>query len=1348
MDTNVGDILQCEEQLRTTLHCDDKEKLRKTLAELQREYLKTAQRLQRAERLAAVRKHVRSRISRQDQSELDASCATASPLSVPNTSTVPAKDLPQTQGPTEGAADSDASRQSQVIRFTLSADAACPQTPKPGHDGSGHRPSPALRLRSRRSRLRWERRSAEGCIRQKDGEQSERLESGTTEEERQQGPVESTREGVEDQSGELFSSNESESPSMLLTHWNSQGHTNKAGADNERELQGQQRQGENQTHLQGEGKDSKMAFTTEEDGQIVTHDRNEGMEKIGGDSAGIKDLEETDECKENSIKDAELKATESAEGDKNHDEAAGKKGENSQMTEGERAESLLDSCTLVEGLLFPVEYYVRTTRRMTLSRSQPDLRAVILSQLNVGRQRKSRARGKGVNRGALSGQRSDQHPQADFSSPTTAPSSPDPRQISNPVTACQMDSPARSPPVLTPAPSARGKRRSRGKGRGRSQSSGDSQPPSTPPPSSTCCYSEEVANPGPMPQANPPRAVVEPEETQTATVHSTDSQPSSGINGDPSSSASQRPEKVYPLFLKSRVEATKPVQLDRGSSSCSALLLPSSSSPAQTSLLPLPSMFSGNNLMNLDLQQDFHLPDDQFASLKLCKLRWALVKSGVEGFSTPSRNTRSSTRRSTPNHSGGDHPTSVHVPLSLTPTLRNSPHSSGEHRPVDLQNFCTEHEQADVHAERPLSSESVCVAEEITADLDDKQEGPETATPPAPNRSTSVCTDNPQPQPGDAVVCRGEECVLGQSEELKAEQTATRNQRDCCDAVHSFRDEGHGSLQVENGAIPSSLSSDEEKAEAPAGSRPASQASCEAGPPAEAPANATNGKPSSQISKVQIENETRCPWRPSELLLSSPLASAPCPMVTPHLPSSMLTSSPTLPSLGLTPQLVILPDSSPSAPSLTLPPPHSPSTQALSPPALSPCPSITHLPPSLPPLSLFTEAQAPCEPPTISDRCQEVEPASCPTAFSFQPQSSAGPVSQTPGHAAEKQTVKRTHTLKAAAGGALVDACCVVGSSLGLCVAAAGKWAVCLWTQTPGSDWSLTHTWTFSEPVISVFPVPDAAGLMCVTLGQLEIREVRVLSCSSLTQKLVCEGVIQAVAGVSASRVVTSSHSASGSTLQVLTLSDSSSSPACQPLASPGVGVGALAPVEGLSDALIGTDEGGHLFVWNLKTGLLLCRVRLGESLSHTACLRGYSYCGVLLVLLQHHFLSSMEEENEKEVKIRDLSEEGTKTAFFSLVGINPLSGKSVLASRLYPPEAWSGRLCEADVNHSSVVGLSQSGCVCVWELGQRGGSRLLEAPEGEDWQLARWGGGDVLVIGHHNGDISLHSYSASRSSL
>ncbi|NXQ92248.1 PALB2 protein, partial [Nyctibius grandis] len=58
----------------------------------------------------------------------------------------------------------------------------------------------------------------------------------------------------------------------------------------------------------------------------------------------------------------------------------------SQPEEVTAPESALNSCTVVEGLLFPVEYYVRTTRRMSNCQRKVDLDAVILSQL--GRSKK------------------------------------------------------------------------------------------------------------------------------------------------------------------------------------------------------------------------------------------------------------------------------------------------------------------------------------------------------------------------------------------------------------------------------------------------------------------------------------------------------------------------------------------------------------------------------------------------------------------------------------------------------------------------------------------------------------------------------------------------------------------------------------------------------------------------------------------------------------------------------------------------------------------------------------------------------------------------------------------------
>ncbi|RVE75965.1 hypothetical protein OJAV_G00004010 [Oryzias javanicus] len=449
----------------------------------------------------------------------------------------------------------------------------------------------------------------------------------------------------------------------------------------------------------------------------------------------------------------------------------------------------------------------------------------------------------------------------------------------------------------------------------------------------------------------------------------------------------------------------------------------------------------------------------------------------------------------------------------------------------------------------------------------------------------------------------------------------------------------------------------------------------------EAAVNVQRNSVDSKEANSNLSEENRPENILTDLLLTSHLPSAPCPFLSPHLPSTLI-SSPALPSLGLTPHPVagVLPlTPSPSAPSLSLPPPRSPSTKPLPPPALSPT----------------------------------VESAVCLTLSCAQRRRSGSP---TP---TEKPTMRHAHTLKAAAGGLLVDACCFLRASGDVCVAAAGKWAVCLWSQTSASDWILIHTWTFSEPVINAFPVPDAAGLICVTLGQLEIREVRVLSCSSLMQMLICEGIIQLVVGVSKSRVVTSSRSTTGSTLQVFALSDDSRSHRCQPLASPGVCVNALAPVDGLPDALIATDEDRRLFIWNIKTGQLLCKVQLERSLSLTACLRGFSVSGALLVLLQHLPPSSPQEEDE--TKVGELSEESEK-ALFSLVCINPLTGSSVLVTRLTPPTAWRGRLCEADVNQSCVAALSPSGCVCVWELGRGGGAQVLKAPEGEDWHLARWG--------------------------
>eukprot|EP00063_Salmo_salar_P010854 XP_013985689.1 PREDICTED: partner and localizer of BRCA2-like [Salmo salar] len=319
-----------------------------------------------------------------------------------------------------------------------------------------------------------------------------------------------------------------------------------------------------------------------------------------------------------------------------------------------------------------------------------------------------------------------------------------------------------------------------------------------------------------------------------------------------------------------------------------------------------------------------------------------------------------------------------------------------------------------------------------------------------------------------------------------------------------------------------------------------------------------------------------------------------------------------------------------------------------------------------------------------------------------------------------------SHTLKAPAGGSLVDVCCVSWLSVGVYVAVAGEWEVCVWGQTNPPHWRRLHTWTFIESVMSVFPVPDAPGLLCVTLGQLEIREVRVLCCSSLSQAVLCEGEVQMVVGMSNRRLVSSSYSVATTPLQVYTLTQDGRLQGCLSLVCPTEHVRTVAAVEGQTDALIGSTHGGHVVLWNVTTGQLLRRITLGDGFTDTTCLRGYSLCGVLFVLLQHPSLCAVEEE------------EGG--ALFSLVATNPLTGTVALATRLGLPKACTGRLVEVDVHGSSVVGVFQSGSVCVWQLGRRQAQEGVWFPE-LGCQLARWGAQGTVLTAHLNGDVCLHRY-------
>ncbi|KAF4119030.1 partner and localizer of BRCA2 [Onychostoma macrolepis] len=325
--------------------------------------------------------------------------------------------------------------------------------------------------------------------------------------------------------------------------------------------------------------------------------------------------------------------------------------------------------------------------------------------------------------------------------------------------------------------------------------------------------------------------------------------------------------------------------------------------------------------------------------------------------------------------------------------------------------------------------------------------------------------------------------------------------------------------------------------------------------------------------------------------------------------------------------------------------------------------------------------------------------------------------------------LQEMHTFKALEGGCVLDLCLVRWPSEDWCICVAGEWSVCLWAQMKGvQSWSLLHTWTFAQSVMSLQGIPDSSGLLCVTLGHLEITEARMLCCPSMdgpfSQYAVCKDTLQAVLGVSNCRLVCCSTPGDQQRVSVLTVTQEGRVMNTLPLASAKQNIRTLAAVEGEKDALIGWTECKSLLIWNMKTGQQLQTIYLEKTLTMTNCMKGYSYRGVLCVLLQN---------------AGNVCDDESNASLFTLIATNPLTGKHITLTSINCPDQHKQQLIDGDILGSGLVGVFQSGYLAVWDL--RGSVAKVVGVLDELCRLARWAGPDTLLTGYLNGDVSVFHY-------
>ncbi|XP_035262272.1 partner and localizer of BRCA2 isoform X2 [Anguilla anguilla] len=1430
---NIAKKLTMEESLKTMLHCDDKEKLKERLAILQREYNRTVQRLKRAERSEAVRNHVRSRLAEQNLRQEGHD---------PGGPSDPCEAKGRRQCSVNQSVPEDQNR-SPSVRFSLPHDvfgpcaspgvtagssassrlSDTPQARSPGRHGEspapaqGERRRSVHRLRSRRSRLRWERR--------------ERADSGVSDTENSEDGRDPAGDGERVRSGSTqihFGTGSSEAICSGVAV---------GGADTEH-AQHQGSQTVPASAHRAEDGDGRVACDAPLS-DIRTAPVLEPLESSGTAATPSPSLLDTAGTPPRPVSEASVLEPEApAEESPQSSVARPTLGPDTPEAGG------LGSCTLIEGLLFPVEYYVRTTRRMSAAQSSVDLGAVIQSQLSGGRAGRGRGRrgraSSAASRSPAPGSRTAACKDTDSVGHVTPESESSLTPWSSPAAS------GTEPPRPVRGGRRRGRRSGRGQGRRRDHAPPVASPLGIDPPTPEYLRTDAVLTPD-------TDAHCRPAEKEMYPIFCTKSQQMESSS-----------PKISPFpFNKESSQSSEKERL-RGGVKCETLLLRSSPAPQRPHVFtPGGSHPSLRFLLSHFDAEDFHLPDDQFGTLKRLKLLSAA--GDLESF-VPHRSPYATRQRALGTPYGGAYRRRPRAARGLPPT--DGPLSAQPDGKPAGRASCTS-DQTDLGSDRdaPESLTPSLTPREVT-----RKEGCDSlplGRADEAERIAGRCAAQEEglgagQEEGSAV--RGADVAAGPSSpcvpNLSLTPTAPQTQKSTALALPSWGSPAFPSLGV-TPAVPLQSSPPTQdctpptptKAQSPH-SQPTPQCtalptpsqgpviSCElsAHTPSLSRTSSAGGHTQSHNAPCAAQDEAepreaealadgdqsaaRAPSPDAtELLVTDSLSSlsrcgsafplscnpalspavehgcnssSPCPP-DPGAPSPKPPESPCVPPLPPPPEgegAVIdgadVSSSAEATPStcltdrrgepvqqsqtaalgLSLPgagrrgcadagadadagmgsmpmadmgeknftqgaDPHKPAQDSLSAAQLSGCPAPPG-PDTLPSSSLRSEqgdkdldcyftdsawSRGVQTPPQSGHSAWGQSPAE--KRLDTPPQSPLtvqdGPLSS---------SLKLTHTLKAPADRCLVDVCSVYGA-VGWCVVTAEEWKVCVWKQSSSQQWSLLHTWTFTEhPVISLLSVPDSHSQLCVSLGKLEIREARILCCAGaagqLSQSVLCTGEVQAVLGVSGARVACCATSASAQTVQVFTLTEDGRLEDSLSLVSPGQSVQALAAVDGQKDALIGSTDSSHLVLWNMRTGHLLQRFALGESLSGTVCLRGYSQSGVLFLLLQHQFLHHIN------------LDEG---APFSLIATNPVTAKSVLVHQLTQPSQCVGRFTEGDVWESAVLGVFQSGSLAVWDLRDSDCvARLARGPE-EGCHIARWGGPSTLLTGHLSGDVFLYQY-------
>ncbi|XP_008566493.1 PREDICTED: partner and localizer of BRCA2 [Galeopterus variegatus] len=301
------------------------------------------------------------------------------------------------------------------------------------------------------------------------------------------------------------------------------------------------------------------------------------------------------------------------------------------------------------------------------------------------------------------------------------------------------------------------------------------------------------------------------------------------------------------------------------------------------------------------------------------------------------------------------------------------------------------------------------------------------------------------------------------------------------------------------------------------------------------------------------------------------------------------------------------------------------------------------------------------------------------------------------------------------------------------CIVTACEYVVSLWKTLDSWQWKKIYTWHFTEvPVLQIVPVPDVCNLVCIALGNLEIREIRTLLCSSddesEKQVLLKSGNIKAVLGLTERRLVSSSGTLCDQQVEIMTFAEDGGSKEKQFLMPAEETILTFAEVQGMQEALLGTTIMNNIVMWNLKTGQLLKKIHIDDSYQTSVCHKAYSEMGLMFVVLSHPCAKESD---------------SLGSPVFQLIAMNPKTTLNVGVTLCCLPQGQAGRFLEGDVKDHHAAAVLTSGTIAIWDLLLGDCTALLPPVSDQNWSFVKWSGTDShLLAGQKDGNIFVYRYS------